>query len=42
MDVVDLIIASLRNETAMGVVNIGSGEATTINDLANLIAGLAG
>ncbi|MFZ8808860.1 MAG: NAD-dependent epimerase/dehydratase family protein [Pyrobaculum sp.] len=41
-DVVDAIITSLRNERARCVFNIGSVEATTINEATNLIARLAG
>ena len=40
-DVVNAIIASLKNERARGVYNVG-GRAVTINQLADLIIRLAG
>ncbi|MDK6027886.1 GDP-mannose 4,6-dehydratase [Ignisphaera sp. 4213-co] len=41
-DVVNAIMLAIRNENAKGVYNIGSGTATTINNLAKLVLKLMG
>ncbi len=41
-DAVDAIMLAIRNENAKGVYNIGSGTATTINNLAKLVLKLMG